>query len=125
MKVVIFGPRDFHDYDYLCEVIKKSGFEITEVISGCAAGVDRMGETWAKDNKIPLSKFPADWKNLKAKNCLIKDGKYRKYNAYAGFNRNEEMAHYCDAGICIDKNTPGTNHMIKTMEFYKKEVYKG
>lgn len=41
--------------------IGRSGFTITEVVSGGASGVDRLSERWAKDHKIPIEVIRADW----------------------------------------------------------------
>lgn len=41
--------------------MEDSGFEVTEVLSGCARGADRLGEIWAAQRGIPVRPFPADW----------------------------------------------------------------
>ena len=112
---VICGPRDFDDYDAVKTAIKESGFKICEVVSGGAKGADELGERWAKENKIKLSIFKADWDDLTAKGAIIKENKWgKKYNANSGFARNQKMANYADAIIAINKgNTPGTSDMIK------------
>lgn len=61
MKVIIAGGRDIEDYSLLRRVIEASGFHITEVISGMARGVDKMGIQWAKEVGLPVLKFSADW----------------------------------------------------------------
>jgi hypothetical protein len=79
--------------------IHESEFEITEVVSGRAAGVDTLGETWAEINKIPIKLFPPDRKRY---------GWPR-----AAFRRNEEMGDYADALIALwDGKSHGTKHMI-------------
>lgn len=80
--------------------IQDAGFPITEVVSGCASGIDRVGEFWALDNQIPLKKFPADWAT---------------HGKAAGPIRNEQMARYADALICVwDGTSRGSQNMIKT-----------
>ena len=64
MKVVIAGSRDITDYDILLKAIKECPFQITEVISGCARGVDTLGEKYAEEYGLKLHLFPADWKNI-------------------------------------------------------------
>lgn len=123
MKVVIAGSRDLDDFDMVCKAIEDSGFEITEVVSGGAKGADALGEQWAKQNKIPIKKFPADWKNLKAEGAVIKDGPYGKYNVNAGFARNKDMAEYCDALIAINLGTNGTDNMVAAATELNKKVY--
>jgi len=99
MKVIIAGGRDFNDYEKLKKAIAQSGWLITEVISGGAKGADSLGERWAEENNIPVKRFPADWNNLKQAGAIVKVNKWRKkYNANAGFFRNEEMAVYAAKG---------------------------
>ena len=82
MKVAIIGSRTINNYKMFKE-------QITEVISGGAAGVDTMASKWAAENNIPITVFKADWKNLNAVPCKIKENKFGKYNALAGMNRNK------------------------------------
>jgi hypothetical protein len=114
LKTIIAGPRDFEDYEVVKKAIEESGFEIAEVCSGKAQGVDTLGEDWADENKIKIKPFPAKWKDLDVEGAVIKEGKFGKYNAMAGFTRNQEMADYADALIAINKgDTSGTADMIK------------
>lgn len=117
---IIAGDRNTNERDikFVEEAIKQSGFEIDEVVSGCARGADRLGEIWARKHGIPIKKFPADWKNLDAPGAIIKTGQYGDYNAKAGFDRNQQMANYADALIALEPNglTDGTLDMIKRAE---------
>ena len=123
MKVIIAGSRDITDYSLIDQATKSSGFEITEVVCGLAPGVDSVGESWAKNNGIPVQPFPAKWDDL-SEPCRIKINNYgRKYNALAGFNRNQEMAQYADALVCITNGSPGSKDMIERMEKLDKPVY--
>ena len=98
MKVIIAGSRGITDYNTVLNAIDKSGFMITEVVSGTAKGVDQLGERWARENRIQIKRFPAQWD---------------RYGKSAGYRRNEEMAHYADALIAIwDGQSRGTSHMI-------------
>ena len=98
MKVVIAGSRDITDYDILLKAIKECPFKITEVISGCARGVDTLAENFAEDYGLKLHLFPADWKRLR--------------NA-AGPIRNAQMADFADAVLCVwDGKSPGTKDMM-------------
>ena len=125
MKVVICGPIDFNDYEVVCQAIEKSGFEITEVVSGGAKGADTLGERWSREQ---LRKEPkvskAKWSDLKQEGAVIKKNKWGSYNSNAGFFRNEEMAKYCDGVIAIDTGSAGTGHMIKMAKQYGKELYR-
>lgn len=106
MKCVICGSRSIIDYEIVEKTIKESKFTITEVVSGCAAGVDLLGEKWAKQNDIPISKFPAEWE---------------KYGKLAGYIRNKQMVDYVTPDGCViavwDGISKGTVHTIK----YAKE----
>lgn len=99
MKVIIAGGRDFTNYALVEEAIKRSAFEITQVVSGNAKGVDTLGEVWALANNVPVEAFPADW---------------AAHGRAAGPIRNREMADYADALIAIwDGESKGTANMIQ------------
>ena len=87
MKVIIAGERDYPlQYRDLVIATRESKFVITEVVSGHGGNVDLGGEAWAKNHKIPVSLFSADWD---------------LYGRNAGPMRNAEMACYADALILI------------------------
>ncbi len=78
-------------------------------MSGCAKGVDELGERHARETGRPIAKFPADWK---------------KYGRAAGPIRNNEMARYADALIAVwDGKSRGTEHMIESAESKNLKVY--
>ncbi len=106
MKTIIAGSRSLHDYDAVCKAIENSLFDITEVVSGTANGVDRMGEIWASENGIPVKRFPADW---------------NRHGKAAGPIRNQQMGDYAEALIAITTGSPGTRNMI---EYAKKKGLK-
>ena len=109
MKVIIAGSREITDYDAVESAVKNSGFDITEVVSGTARGVDRLGERYARENNIPLKLFPADW-NLHGKK--------------AGPLRNIEMAKYADGLVALwDGFSNGTRHMLAQGVDYGLKVY--
>lgn len=100
MKLIIAGSRVFGNYQLLAKHLDDicSRYDITEIVSGTAAGADSLGELYAKDHNIPVKRFPADW---------------NKYGKSAGYRRNEQMAQYADACICFSvNNSKGTEHMI-------------
>lgn len=75
---------------------------VTEVVSGCARGVDRAGEIWAADHMIPVKHFPADW---------------NRHGKAAGPIRNGEMAEYADGALLLwDGVSRGTTNMKEHME---------
>lgn len=124
MRTVIAGCRWIENYDIVCQAIEESGFDVTEVVSGAANGVDTLGENWANAHDIPIKCFPADWKNIKAPRAIIRQNKWGKYNARAGIDRNEQMAEYGDALIAIwDGKSRGTASMIDLARKYKLQVH--
>ena len=99
MKTIIAGSRTCFDYSQLLKAVENCGWEVTEVISGMANGADALGVRYASENKLPIHKFPADWK---------------KYGKIAGYKRNQEMAEEAEALIAIwDGYSSGTANMIK------------
>lgn len=61
MIFIIAGSRYITDYDLLLHAIKTHNLDITGVISGCARGVDTLGERYAQEMHLPVAKFPAEW----------------------------------------------------------------
>lgn len=111
MKVIIAGSRNITDYNMIEQIINKSKFNITEVVCGCAIGVDRVGQQWAKNNSIKIEEMPANW---------------NRHGRAAGPIRNSEMAKYADAAIIIwDGKSPGSKNMIDQMKRLNKpyELY--
>lgn len=109
MKVIIAGSRNIEDRLGLVKAIKQSGFEITEVVSGTSRGPDKLGESWARANDIPVKEMPANW---------------GKFGSYAGPLRNSEMAKYADAAIILwDGESRGTLNMIKNMVHLDKPYF--
>ena len=107
MKVIIAGSRDLHGPVNLA--VSNSCYEITEVVSGGAHGIDKAGEQWAEVSGIPIKQFLADWEN---------------HGKAAGIYRNIDMAEYADALIAIwDGKSKGTLHMINSMVNKKKPVF--
>lgn len=111
MKVIIAGSRDITCYHQVIFAFMESGFyeNCTEIVSGCARGVDSLGEQIASSRGIPVKKFPADWE---------------RYGKRAGPLRNIEMGDYADALVAVRLNgSKGTSHMIKYMKSLGKPVY--
>jgi hypothetical protein len=106
MKIVIAGSRTINDYKLLIEALKNFPYEITEVVCGCAVGVDTLGETWATANNIKIKKMPANW---------------NEYGKAAGVIRNRQMAEYADAGLILwDGDSPGSKNMVQELNKLNK-----
>jgi len=111
MKVIIFGSRHmpFSLYPLIQKAVDKSGFNITEVVCGCAAGADTFGAKYAYHQGIPVAKFPADWAT---------------HGKRAGPIRNRQMGDYADAGIgFIWSGSRGTEHMMNYLKYLNKPVF--
>ena len=121
LRVIIAGSRDFNDY----KLLKKSAIEIitkktmlpdlTRIISGGARGADTLGEQFANEMGLEISRFIPDWDGL---------GKR------AGYVRNAEMAKFAveddNDGMLIafwDGQSRGTKHMIDLAKRYGLEVH--
>lgn len=118
MVTIIAGSRHITNYNLLCAVIEESGFDITQIICGCAEGVDRLGLIYAITHQIPHRMFPADWLNISHQDAVVR---YRKtpnfdcikYDAKAGHRRNYRMAIVADVLIALwDGESKGTKDMI-------------
>ena len=121
LRIIIAGSRDFNDY----ELLKKSAIEIitkktmlpdlTRIVSGGARGADTLGERFANEMGLEISRFIPDWDGL---------GKR------AGYVRNAEMAKFAveddNDGMLIafwDGKSRGTKHMIDLAKRYGLEVH--
>lgn len=99
MRTIIAGSRSIDDYQALCKAVQESGFEISQVLSGAATGVDILGERYAREHGLPVLRFPADWK---------------RYGRAAGPIRNRLMAQQAEALIVVMlPNSPGSKNMIQ------------
>jgi len=104
MKVVIFGSRNIDRLEEVEEAMEASGVlgRATEIVSGCALGVDTLALAYAEKHNLPVKLFPARRWEL---------------GRQAGPRRNIEMAAYADFGVAVwDGQSRGTAHMIGLME---------
>src|SRR3954470_22491542 len=100
LRVIVAGSRNVTEFYIVARALNCCKLNIGEVVSGCARGVDSLGEQWARLSGIKVKQFPADW---------------NAHGRGAGFIRNIEMARYADALVAIwDGKSPGTKHMIET-----------
>jgi hypothetical protein len=98
VKCIIAGSRSITECQVVAKAIIASRFIISEVVSGGAKGVDKLGEQLAKFMGKPMKRFPAEW---------------NKHGRGAGYLRNTAMAKYADALIAVwDGKSKGTKHMI-------------
>lgn len=116
--IIIAGSRDFSDYTIVKKSLKnflisKQTTDKPTIICGMARGADILGYRLAKEFKLPLKEFPADWSIGKS----------------AGYIRNEQMAKYAQEhgnGVLLafwDGKSKGTNWMIKLAKKYNLEIH--
>ena len=109
MITIIAGSRTIRNEQLVYDAIKESGFEITEVVSGHAQGVDMIGEAYTQEFGVKLKVFEADWDKL---------------GNSAGIIRNQMMVDYADALIAVwDGKSKGTSHIIKQAKKKKLKVF--
>lgn len=122
LRIIIAGSRDFNDYKLLKssmrDILKNTsleGINKIKIISGTARGADQLGERFAKQFKLEVVKFPADWD---------------RFVKSAGYIRNEEMAKYSvkdgSYGMLVafwDGESRGTKHMINLAKKHGVEIH--
>jgi hypothetical protein len=102
VRLCIAGSRYFFNKEEIFKIIDcyyslETGLP-SQVLCGCAPGVDRIGALWAEQHKIPIRFFPANWK---------------KWGNYAGPKRNEEMAALANEVLVIRReDSKGSLTMI-------------
>lgn len=117
--IIIAGSRDFTDYKVVKSSLKKfliskQTFDKPTIICGMARGADMQGYRLAKEFKLPLKEFPANWDS---------------YGKRAGYIRNEQMAKYAQEngnGVLFafwDGKSKGTKWMIELAKRYNLEVH--
>ena len=113
MKLIIAGSRDLAvSFCFMEEVLdnfKISRSEVSEIICGCATGIDQNGAELAYEYDIPVKKFPPNWE---------------QYGKSAGPIRNALMAGYGDSLLLIwDGKSRGSANMKRQMEQLNKPIY--
>lgn len=109
MTVIVAGSRSITNYRLACDVVERSGFSITKVISGTAPGVDQLGERWGAEHRVPVMRMPADW---------------QRHGRAAGPIRNRAMAAVAKALIALwDGSSHGTLDMIRAALEKQLRVY--
>ena len=103
VKLAIVGSRNYGDEKYP-QIRKEVGllkrkYEITEIITGGARGIDTLAARYAREENIPLTIIRPDWK---------------KYGRSAGILRNKEIVNACDILLAVwNGASPGTEDTIQ------------
>ncbi len=99
---IVAGSRSISDKEIVENAINVAPFEISELVSGNANGVDKLGEEWANENGVDVERFP------------VTQSDYNEKGKKAPLDRNEDMVEYADALIAVwDGNSNGTKHIIE------------
>lgn len=100
MRVIIAGSRDITDYELVKREVEQFIADcgpITEVVCGCAKGVDTLGRRWAEEAGLPVREFEPDWMLGKK----------------AGPLRNQKMADYAEGLVLVHHHSRGSLDMLK------------
>ena len=105
MKVAAVGSRSLNVPD----LQKYLPHQLTEIVSGGAAGVDRCAREYAQQNQIPLTEFLPQ---------------YDRYRRAAPIKRNEQLVAYADCVIAFwDGQSKGTLSSIQYALRAHKELH--
>lgn len=98
MLTIVAGSRTITDLSVIRKAVASAPWRVSQIVSGCAHGVDRTAERLAPELGVTIKRFPAQWE---------REGRS------AGFKRNVAMAKYADALVAVwDGKSRGTKHMI-------------
>lgn len=101
IKVIVAGSRTFKNYQLLSERLDHLLSELDDpiLVSGGAAGADKLGERYAFENLLEMRIYHADWD---------------AHGKSAGPVRNGEMVAFADVLIAFwDGKSPGTKDVIE------------
>ncbi len=105
MRLAVVGSRSIREYD-LAPLIPEG---VTEIISGGAAGVDKLAERYAGEHALKLTVFLPQ---------------YGLYGRRAPLLRDESIARECDALLALwDGCSTGTMYTVNFARKLGKPVY--
>ena len=114
MKIAIGGSRTFTNYEMMCAFIERSLSDaefnsIEAVVSDGARGADTLAEQYARENRLELIVFPAEWE---------------RYGRKADPLRNVKIIQECDLCFAFwDGQSRSTEHDIDLCKEMGKKYY--
>jgi hypothetical protein len=122
-KCVIFGSRLFEDYSKIDDAIKKSKFDIEEIVYSDSKGADQLVAKYAKQHGFKTNVFKTDWDDIDCPGAKVKvNASGKKYNATAIFMKNEKISMYVDCAICLEEH-PDCNDLLDKLKKMEVPVY--
>lgn len=110
MKIAVVGSRTISDAAALAEMLKPYAGQVTEVISGGAAGVDTLADSWAKEHDKPLTVIRPDYE--------------RHSRKLAPILRNREIVRRADVVFILwDGSSKGTAHTRREAQRQGKQMH--
>lgn len=110
MALAVVGSRTFKDFNLLLQTLDKfrEAREIHTIVSGGAAGADRLAERYAAKRQLKTLIFEPDWV---------------KYGRAAGIIRNKDIVAAADYVVAFwDGESKGTRNSIEHAKKMKKEL---
>ena len=107
LRVIIAGSRSVTQYEYVrhaMQVFRENCGQgpFVRVVSGCARGVDKLGERWARENGVTVKHFE------------VSSLEWVAAPRTAGHRRNGRMAEYATHLVAIwDGKSGGTADMVR------------
>jgi hypothetical protein len=101
MVVIVCGGRNFEDRHFVFKALDAFHHKhpITLLVHGGAQGADNMGRLWARERRIPIRAYMAEWD---------------KYGGTAGPIRNRKMLEeQLPQAVIAFPGGSGTRHMVK------------
>lgn len=126
-RILVAGTRSYDDVEHFNKIMDEVLTEhqnkgkIAFISGGAHSGADHLVIQWCGERQYPCCVFKADWDNIDKKDAIIKtNAAGKRYNAMAGFDRNEDMAAYATSACVLwDKKSPGTKDMINRLKTKK------
>lgn len=114
LKTIVAGSRTITSFETVADAIESAPFEIESIVSGCADGVDTLGEQWAEQNDVPINRHPyEDYRSMADERGMP-----------APLVRNEAMAECAEALVAVwDGESSGTEHMLQQARNEGLEVH--